>query len=226
VSGSRPAPATLDEAAALAAGYYDRVAEEYLRRFADELDAKPYDRALLDRFAALLPPRARVLDAGCGPAGHLAAHLAARGLRLTGVDVSPACVALARRAQPALAFQVADLAQLPFDAASFDAVLAAYSLIYTPRRLQPAAFAELARVLRPGGLLLLAVKAGEAEGYVDDPLGSEVRPWFTCFTVPEVRALLAGAGLRARLVEARGPLDGEIEIDRIFALAERAPNGA
>jgi len=215
------APSTLEEAAALAAGYYDRVAEEYRRRFADELEAKPYDRALLERFAGLLGSGARVLDAGCGPAGHLAAFLAARGLSLLGVDVSPACVALARRAQPGLRFEVADLARLPFADGAFDGVVASYSLIYTPRALLPAAVAGLARVLRPGGLLLAAVKAGADEGYIEDPLGSEVRPWFTCLTLAELRALLVGAGLTERLLEARGPIGGEIEVDRIFALFER-----
>jgi hypothetical protein len=50
---------------------YDTVAEEYARRIGRELEDKPFDRALLDRFAARMAGQGDVWDLGCGP-GHVA----------------------------------------------------------------------------------------------------------------------------------------------------------
>src|SRR5208282_4768235 len=51
---------------------YDRLAEEYARRIFNELQHKPLDRELLDRFAAALAGRGDICDMGCGP-GHVIA---------------------------------------------------------------------------------------------------------------------------------------------------------
>ena len=50
---------------------YDRIAGEYARRIFDELQHKPFDRQLLDRFAAQIPKNGQACDMGCGP-GHVA----------------------------------------------------------------------------------------------------------------------------------------------------------
>ena len=57
---------------------YDRVADEYVRRIADELRDKPLDRELLDRFAASVGSGGPACDMGCGP-GHVARYLRERG---------------------------------------------------------------------------------------------------------------------------------------------------
>ena len=74
---------------------YDVVAETYAGKFSDELSRKPLDREWLERFARDCP-RGRVLDIGCGP-GHVGRFLADRGLDVTGIDLSPAMVDVARR---------------------------------------------------------------------------------------------------------------------------------
>src|SRR5437773_6198242 len=71
---------------------YDRVAAEYAERIAGELAGKPFDRALLDRFADQVRPLGPVCDVGCGP-GHVTAYLHERGLDVFGVDLSPEMVA-------------------------------------------------------------------------------------------------------------------------------------
>jgi len=70
---------TEDAGQAGLAAKYDRVAEKYAAAFFDELERKPFDRALLDRFAAAAAGRGRVCDVGCGP-GHVGRYLAARGV--------------------------------------------------------------------------------------------------------------------------------------------------
>jgi len=74
---------------------YDRVAGAYAERYFTELERKPFDRELLDRFAADLRGRGPVCDLGCGP-GHVGRYLAERGVEVIGVDLSPGMVALAR----------------------------------------------------------------------------------------------------------------------------------
>src|SRR5215470_13761995 len=92
---------------------YDVAAETYAATFAAELDGKPFDRGLLDRYAAALAGRGAVWDVGCGAAGHLTRYLADRGVAVSGADLSPASVAVARRCQPELTFLVADMCALP-----------------------------------------------------------------------------------------------------------------
>lgn len=69
---------------------YDVAAEHYAATFAGELDGKPFDRDLLDRYAAALAGRGEVWDVGCGAAGHLTRYLADRGSRRPGRTSPPA----------------------------------------------------------------------------------------------------------------------------------------
>lgn len=96
-----------------------------------------------------------VLDAGMG-GGRLAAELAQRGWKVTGIDSSARMVELARRRLPQLGDRLleADLAALPFGDESFDAVVATGALEYVGDLAQ--GLAELARVLRPGGEAVLS----------------------------------------------------------------------
>ena len=58
---------------------YDAIAEQYAEQYFDELDGKPFDRDVLDRFAATVTDRGRVCDLGRGP-GQIARYLAAHGV--------------------------------------------------------------------------------------------------------------------------------------------------
>jgi hypothetical protein len=102
-----------------------------------------------------LAPGARLLDAGCGlgTSARLAAE--AFGLAVDGVDGSARVIALAgsRARHPRVRWTLADLASLPFADATFDGILAECVLSTTDRVV---ALAELARVVRPGGVLLVS----------------------------------------------------------------------
>ena len=97
-----------------------------------------------------------VLDVGCGD-GAYALAAARAGAHVTGLDRSGAAVAAARARTEgeglALELQVADARALPFPAARFDVVLAVTVLCFVEDPAQ--AIAEMARVLRPGGVLVL-----------------------------------------------------------------------
>jgi SAM-dependent methyltransferase len=106
-------------------------------------------------FLELVPaPGRATLDLGCGE-GRVARDLAAQGHRVTGIDASPTMLAAARQADPAGQYTLADAASLPFPDASFDVVVAYNSLMDVDD--MAAAVAQAARVLEPGGRLVLAV---------------------------------------------------------------------
>src|SRR3984957_12029752 len=93
------------------------------------------------------------LDAACGT-GRFAGVLARRGHQVIGVDSSPDMLAHARRRVPGGEFRVAELDRLPLPDDSVDVIVCALALVHVPR-LQPV-MAEFARVLRPGGDLVIS----------------------------------------------------------------------
>ena len=104
-----------------------------------------------------LGAQARILDVGCGEGYYTAALQqtlveAGRPAQLAGIDISRDALVLAHRRCPQLELAVASAAALPLQNASQDAVLNIFA---------PICAGELARVLRPGGLLLLALPLEE-----------------------------------------------------------------
>lgn len=89
-----------------------------------------------------------MLEIGCGP-GHLLAELAARGFRVVGLDRSPAMLARARRHGTVVG---GDARVLPFAASRFDSILLTFPAGYV---YGVAFWADVARVLRPGGVVVI-----------------------------------------------------------------------
>ncbi len=214
-------PPDLREAARKTRQAYNAAADRYDALFAQELREKAYDRALLDAFAAQLKPNALLLDAGCGPSAHMSRYLADRHVRTVGVDLSDRCVVLARQHNPDIAIHQADMASLPYRDAQFDAAIAFYSVIDTPREHVQPLFDELARVTRRGGRLLTAVKAGHGGEWMHDLLGIATEIWFSTFSEQEIRSHLERAGCEVERLERRPPYPFEIASDRIYAIARR-----
>ena len=94
-----------------------------------------------------------LLDVASGP-GHLAGAAARRGARVTGVDLAPAMIELARRLYPGVTFREGSAEQLPFADASFEAVTCAFGVGHFPN--SPRVLRDIARVLAPGGRAALA----------------------------------------------------------------------
>jgi ubiquinone/menaquinone biosynthesis C-methylase UbiE len=118
-----------------------------------------YDLAVADILRVLKPrPEDRILDAGCGFCYHTV-RLARCAAQITAVDFSPAALDAARHtiAEAGIADKVelkqADLTALPFDDSSFDFVVSWGVIMHVPE--MEKALAELARVLKPGGILVL-----------------------------------------------------------------------
>ena len=134
---------------------FDAMADSYerLEPWYEHLYARVHGilRAELRPAAAAVAPRA--LDAGCGT-GFQAAILEDLGWRVHGVDIAGRLLVRARTHLRAPALALATLEALPYRAATFDAVVSIYGVMFAPdHRL---AASELARVCRPGGRIALA----------------------------------------------------------------------
>ena len=98
-----------------------------------------------------------MLDVGCGE-GRFCRMMAKHGVAVTGIDPTAAFIAQARTRDPNGTYVESDAERLPFDDAAFDLVVSCLSLVDIPDA--AAAIAEMARVLTPGGRLLIANSAG------------------------------------------------------------------
>lgn len=202
---------------------YDSAARAYADHLERELEQKPLDRHLLNRFAEATCRSGLVADLGCGP-GHVSRYLSERGVSIMGIDLSPEMIAVASERNPGIDFRIGDMRALDFDDASLAAIVSFYSIVhYRPDELPPL-FAEMHRVLRPGGLALIAFHAGEEVVHRDELFGAPVSLDFR-FHVPDavVRALRAA---RFRVMEEiqREPYEGaEYPSRRCYLLAVATP---
>ncbi|MGA7339000.1 MAG: class I SAM-dependent methyltransferase [Terracidiphilus sp.] len=189
---------------------YDRIADEYAAHIAGELANKPLDRQLLLRFAAATGARGLVCDMGCGP-GHVACFLHNAGVEVFGLDLAPQMVEQAGRLNPGIAFRQGNMLALDLPDASLAGITAFYSIVNLPVESVSAAFREMARVLAPGGLLLLAFHAGDEVLNPSEFWGRPVSMEFFYFRPPAIRQLLADAGFAIEELVERGPYAPEVE---------------
>jgi ubiquinone/menaquinone biosynthesis C-methylase UbiE len=203
---------------------HDGLAEFYAARLADAMDHMPADRALLGLFCELTLAAGlgtSVGDIGCGT-GRLAPYLAANGLSPRGIDLSPEMIRVARRDHPGFGFDVADLRDLPFEDASLAGVVCWYSLMFLPPADRPAAFSELARVVKPDGYLVTAFKAGDSQvrrGGRSTGLGIEFDVYW--LSPEEMGRRAADAGFTAVFWGGR-PAEGQEGSPQGYLLAQRS----
>lgn len=173
--------------------FYDAVAEDYHARFRTALDDSPLDRALMGAFAELVGPEGEVADLGCGP-GLVTAHLASLGLRVFGLDLSTSMLAIARRENPGLRFEQGSMLELDLPDGALAGAVSWYSSIHTPWERLPGLFAEIGRVLAPGGHLLLGFQVGDEPLHHDRPWGHPVALGFERRQPEPMARLLEQAG--------------------------------
>jgi SAM-dependent methyltransferase len=197
------------------ASSYDIVATAYEEEFLDELDAKPQDQQLLRVFADATSHS--IADVGCGP-GQVGRFLCDKGRTVVGVDISMEMARLAAKRLDA-AF-VADVRMLPFGGTTLGGVVAFYSLIHLPREELHVALAEIRRVLRPGGRVLLAVHEGRGQIEQHEFLGEEVPFAATLFSLDELAQAIHRSGLRLTMSTRRAPYETEHQTVRLYVEAE------
>jgi SAM-dependent methyltransferase len=207
------------------------------------------ERLLLDLFLSARPGP-DVLNGGAGQ-GTLSRRLAELGFEVTSTDVSPEAVELLRERAPGDVLE-ADLTSLPFEDARFDAAVLGEVLEHIEN--DRGALAEVARVLRPQGVLALSVPANPKLHGPSDLWAGHVRR----YTRPELLEACSGAGFTVhrclgwgfpvsrlyhrhvyeRYLDRRGPAGPErrhgpfiplvgalLQLDRLFVGVERGALG-
>lgn len=163
---------------------YDTVAPVYADRFRSELDNKPLDRLLLERFAARNQEKGLLCDLGCGP-GQIAAYLHGLGAsKVMGADVSQRMVEEAAAAYPHILFQKDDMLQLSLTSDSLAGIAAFYSIVHFTEDDLHTALKEMHRVLMHEGELLLSFHIGSGTVYVERFLDADAAAVF-CYHEPE-----------------------------------------
>lgn len=166
---------------------YDEIAQAYLAQ-RDQFKNLPH----LEDLATRLRPGAAVLDVGCGAGVPVARFFAERGCAVTGLDISPTQVALAREQVPQATFAVRDMRTVQPREYAVDAIVSFYAIFHTPREHHAGILRALADCLRPGGFLLATLGADQWEG-VEPFHGVEM--YWSHYGPEENRRMLADAGL-------------------------------
>jgi SAM-dependent methyltransferase len=157
---------------------YDELAAELIEGFDRHFET--FARLEADRLLADLRQGAIVLDLGCG-GGPASLYLSAHGCTTVSADLSEEMVRACRRRGLDNVLQL-DLEDLPFARQTFDAVWAHTSLIHVPKERLARALEGVARVLNPGGILFVALREGEMQGYEGQP---GVERWFANYGADE-----------------------------------------
>ena len=213
---------------------YDRVAKRYADEYAGELAGKPLDRALLRCVHDLVAEveestgGGSVADLGCGP-GHIAGYLTGLGQHVVGIDLSPAMVEVARRRHPDVTFRVGSLLTLPATDGEFTGAIAFYSIIHLRPDDRAQAYAEMSRVVRAGGWVLVAFHTTPPESvtgdimHADEWWGEQVDLDFYHLDAAAVAAGLAAAGFTVMSRTDRQPRPGlEPQTQRCYLLCRRS----
>lgn len=200
---------------------YNLAAKKYHELFSNETNEKVYDRNLLDLFANKFVRGSLICDAGCGPSAHIGKYLFDKGMKVIGVDISDRCIEMAKEINPDMQFKREDIANLSFDGDFFDGVISYYSIIHTLKKSIGKIFDEFHRVLKPDGYLLVAVKAGSDEGFLNELLGIKTEIYFSLFSEQEIESYFKKAGFVVDFLERRNSYDFEIKNERIFAVGRK-----
>ncbi|MFB6255320.1 MAG: class I SAM-dependent methyltransferase [Haloplanus sp.] len=189
---------------------WDDIAETYASR----RDPTGSDAALLDDLLDELPPEPTVLDAGCGDGARTLANLPAGS---AGLDVSRRGLELARETVSGARLVQGEMTALPVADDSVDAVTAYHAVFHVPRESQPEVYREFARVLRPGGRLLMTLPGGRFETVRNGWMGG--RMFFSAPGRERTLAQLRKAGFtNPRTETATDPLGSSTEF--VFAAVE------
>lgn len=202
--------------------WYNQNAKKYA-----QVNAAIADFDQIEEFASLLPKVAKILDAGCA-AGRDSNLLQQKGFKVTGVDISTGLLEIAKQKFPHITFLEGNFLSLPFKDGEFDGVWAHQSLLHLETTADvDKALAEFHRVLKPGGVLLVLVKAQTGKdktAIVTDDFSNHDR-FFQYFTHDEIKQRLERAGFKLARIEQYKETDknpeGRSDVELILSISKK-----
>lgn len=169
---------------------YETIADDY---YSDHVD-DAWDDDFIEIFSQLVGKDAHVLDLGCGP-GIEIKKLTGKGLKPYGFDLSKKFLEIAQRENPTVEFTQGDMRHLPYADVQFDGVFAKASLLHIPKRDIKTVIDEISRVLKPNGVLHVAVKQGDTEKKeTEDDYGYEYTRFFSYWSPDEFKDFITASG--------------------------------
>lgn len=149
---------------------YNLVANSYSSEFRDQFKNDKH----LSELVAELPPKATVLDIGCGAGKPIDSYLISKGMVVRGIDISEAQIELARANVPEADYEVKDMSELSDGEYQVDAVVSFYAIFHTPRDQHLDLLKKIRSFLKSNGYLLITMGAHDWEGKDDDFCGTEM----------------------------------------------------
>ncbi|MEV0776808.1 class I SAM-dependent DNA methyltransferase [Streptomyces sp. NPDC050433] len=189
---------------------YNAIAADYAELAKSEPESNPLGRAMLGTFAEYVQADGAgpVVEIGSGP-GQVTAHLRSLGLDISGIDLSPVMVEMARRTYPELRFEEGSMTDLDLPDGGLAGLVAWYSIIHIVPEELPHVFAQFHRVLAPGGRLLLAFQVGDEPRHYDEAFGHRVCLDFRRLSPDRITELLEQAGFQVTAQLLREPYETE-----------------
>lgn len=184
---------------------YDEISTSYATKFNEPSDN-------IDDFLKLIGKGGKILDAGCGP-GVDVAYIASKGFDVIGIDLSEKMLEIAKRKNPRIYFQKADIRKLNFKPNTFDGIIASFSLIHIPKKDVNKTVDNFYKLLKPRGVIYIGIQEGKSqEIFLTEPLKPDEKIFLNIISAKEIKEILTKAGFIV-LNEFSRPAENKEEFD-------------
>ncbi len=175
-----------DNASEIVEAGYSKIASRYAE------DREIFDNwNEVEAFCSMLPPKAKILDVGCGTGIPISRYLVQNGFEVVGIDLSKEMISAAKQNVQGAEFLPMNMTEIDLPPESFDGVISCYSIFHVPRNNHAAIFQSFCRVLKPDGVMLASVGASDWEG-VEDYYGVDM--FWSHFEPTTTQSLITSAG--------------------------------
>lgn len=198
---------------------YDKIAEEYLKKFRSGSGADKHSKRYLKKLVKLVPKDSKVLDLGCG-AGIPITKFLTRFYKVTGADISAKQIELAKKNVPRATFIKADMVEIDFPADSFDAIVSFYAIFHIPRECHKELLRKIFTMLNPGGYFLGTMGARELkEGTEENWLGAPM--YWSHFGKEKNIEILKDIGFNILISNVEVEKEDNKEVEHLYVLAQK-----
>ena len=201
---------------------YGNISQDYKAK----VKSHDLDHRYIEKFLSLFSSKQKILDIGAGTGAISNEMQDNHQLDVTAIDLSREMVDLAKKNYPDLKIIRMDLRRLEFPDNSFDGAFANYSLIHVAEADIPPTLNEIARVLKSGGYLYLALQEPitpmDKDGYYPVVYKKEVKMFINLFTKNDMRGYLQNAGFTVVNINRRPPeKETEFPFNKLFVVAQK-----